>query len=103
MIETIVASGAVVVAAVAAARLFAGPTFYDRALAALGVNALLALALAAVGVMTGRLALIDQAIIQVAVGFVLGVAVLKLLRLRSLQPSLQTSPRDPEVQEGPAA
>jgi multisubunit Na+/H+ antiporter MnhF subunit len=103
MIEMIVAIGALVVGAMMCGRLFGGPTFYDRALAAFSANAMLGLGVAAVGALTGRLALVDLAIAQTAVGFVLAVAVLKVLRLRTLQPPLATAPQAPSAREDPAS
>ena len=92
MIAALIAAGVLFAACFALARLFAGPTFHDRALAAFSLNAKLALVTAAAGVMSARPILIDQAILQVGLGFVLTVAVLKVLRLRSLQPALDHGP-----------
>lgn len=92
MMALVIAGGVFLAASLTLARLFAGPTFYDRALTALSVNAKLAVVVAAVGVMSGRAALIDQAIAQVAIGYILAVAVLKVLRMRSLQPALDHGP-----------
>ncbi|MFZ4120977.1 MAG: monovalent cation/H+ antiporter complex subunit F [Caulobacterales bacterium] len=89
MIAAIALACLVLAAAVVVARLLAGPTLYDRALAALSINIKLALALAAGAVVLGQPALIDQAILQVILGFVVCVAVLKTLRFRSLQSSLE--------------
>jgi len=88
MIAALLAAGVLTAACFSLARLFAGPTFHDRALAATGFNAKLALVVAAVGAMSGDPGLIDQALLQLGLGFVLTVAVLKVLRLRSLQPAL---------------
>ncbi len=98
MIAAILGAGVLLAACFSLARLFAGPTFHDRALAATGLNAKLALVIAAMGAMSGRPALIDQALLQLGLGFVLTIAVLKVLRLRSLQPSLD---HGPGAEEGP--
>lgn len=97
MIAALIAAGVLIAACFTLARLFAGPTFHDRALAATGLNAKLALVIAAVGAMSGRPGLIDQALIQLGLGFVMAVAVLKVLRLRSLQPALDHGPKDQGV------
>lgn len=98
MIAAILGAGVLLAACFSLARLFAGPTFHDRALAATGLNAKLALVIAAMGAMSGRPALIDQALLQLGLGFVLTIAVLKVLRLRSLQPALD---HGPGAEEGP--
>lgn len=103
MIAALIASGVLIAACFTLARLFAGPTFHDRALAATSLNAKLALVIAAIGAMSGRAGLIDQALLQLGLGFVLAVAVLKVLRLRSLQPAMDHSPnaRGLAPEEGP--
>lgn len=69
-------------------RLAAGPTLHDRAMAAhMGVM-LAALAVAALAALDQRLAWIDVAIALVIAEFVLGVAVMKAFRARSLQSAL---------------
>lgn len=88
MIALIAAAGAALTMALALARLSAGPTLYDRALAANGVVLRGALACAALAVAFGRTAWIDVALALVLGALVLNAAALKFFRARSFQPSL---------------
>ncbi len=69
-------------------RLFAGPTLYDRTLAANGVIIKIAIIVAAGGVISGRVVFIDGALAFVLASMVANVAVLKFFRLRSFQAPL---------------
>lgn len=69
-------------------RLFAGPTLYDRALAANGVVTKTALICAAVAVAAGRGEGIDVAFALMFGAFVTNSAVLKFFRTRSFQAPL---------------
>jgi multicomponent Na+:H+ antiporter subunit F len=69
-------------------RLFAGPTLYDRTLAANGVIIKLAIIVGAAGVMTAQSAFVDAALAFVLASVVANVAVLKFFRSRSFQTPL---------------
>jgi multisubunit Na+/H+ antiporter MnhF subunit len=85
-------------AALALTRLLAGPTLYDRALSLVAFNGKLALMAAGLAVATGQSALADLAVGYVVVSFAVALAAMKLLRLKSLQPSL--APRNPVSEDG---
>lgn len=74
--------------ALALVRLAAGPTLYDRALAATAVVTRAALACAALAVAWGWSGWLDVAIALVLGALVLNAATLKFFRARSFQPSL---------------
>jgi multisubunit Na+/H+ antiporter MnhF subunit len=88
MIALIAAGGVALTIALALARLSAGPTLYDRALAANAVVLRASLAAAALAVAFGRAAWIDVALALVLGALVLNAAVLKFFRARSFQPPL---------------
>jgi multisubunit Na+/H+ antiporter MnhF subunit len=69
-------------------RLVIGPTLHDRALAAHTCVLLAALAVAALAALDRRVAWIDVAIALLVAEFVLGVAIMKAFRARSLQSAL---------------
>lgn len=69
-------------------RLFAGPTLYDRTLAANGVIIKVAIIVAAGAVVTGRSEFVDVALAFVLAAVVVNVAVLKFFRSRTLQAPL---------------
>lgn len=88
MIALIAAAGVALTMALALVRLSAGPTLYDRALAA---NALVlrgALACAALAVAFDRAAWIDVSFALALGALVLNAAALKFFRARSFQPPL---------------
>ena len=82
------AIGAGIALLLCAVRLFAGPTLYDRTLAANGMIIKLAIIVAAAGVVAARGEYIDSAIAFVLECVVVYVAVLKFFRSRSLQAPL---------------
>lgn len=88
MIALIAAGGAALTMVLALVRLAAGPTLYDRALAANGVVLRGALACAALAVAFGRAEWVDVAFALVLGALVLNAAVLKFFRARSFQPPL---------------
>lgn len=88
MIALIAAAGAALTMMLALVRLTAGPTLYDRALAANGVVLRGALACAALAVALGRSEWIDVALALALGALVLNAAVLKFFRARSFQPSM---------------
>ena len=69
-------------------RLFAGPTLYDRTLAANGVIIKVAIIAAAGGVIAGRSELVDVALAFVLACVVLNIAVLKFFRSGTFQAPL---------------
>lgn len=69
-------------------RLFAGPTLYDRTLAANGVIIKVAIIVAAAGVVAGRGEFVDVALAFVLAAVVVNVAVLKFFRSRTMQAPL---------------
>lgn len=69
-------------------RLFAGPTLYDRTLAANGVIIKLAIIVGAAGVITAQAVFVDAALAFVLASVVANVAVLKFFRSRSFQTPL---------------
>lgn len=88
MIALVAAAGVALTMLLAFARLSAGPTLYDRALAANSLVLRAALACAAIAVAFGRSAWIDVSLALVLGALVLNAAVLKFFRARSFQPSL---------------
>lgn len=69
-------------------RVFAGPTLYDRTLAANGVIIKIAIIVAAGGVITGRGAFLDAALAFALACVVLNVAVLKFFKVHTFQAPL---------------
>ncbi len=88
VIALVAAVGALIAAALIMTRLFAGPTLYDRALAAHGVVSKVALVCAALAVMAGAPQYVDVALALVLGAFVASAATLKFFRARSFQPTL---------------
>lgn len=85
MIALIGASGVAVLLALTLLRLHAGPTLYDRALAASSVTAKAALICAALAASAGRAEFVDPAFALALGGFVLNLAILKFFRTGTLQ------------------
>jgi len=85
MIALIAAAGAALFLALTLLRLHAGPTLYDRALAAGSIVTKGALVCAALAVSAGRAEFVDVAFALVLGGFVLGAAVLKFFRAGTFQ------------------
>ena len=69
-------------------RLFAGPTLYDRTLAANGVIIKVAIIVAAAGVVAADATYVDAALAFVLACVVVNVAVLKFFKARTLQAPL---------------
>lgn len=82
------AIGAGIALALCLIRLFAGPTLYDRTLAANGVVTKLAVVCAAAAVLAGRTDFVDAALAFVFALFVVNVAVLKFFKVRTFQAPL---------------
>lgn len=89
MIAIIAAVGVVLVLVLSLARLFAGPTLYDRTLAASGAATKAALICAALAVAAGRADWLDVAFALVLAGFVFNAVVLKFFRARTFQSPLE--------------
>jgi multicomponent Na+:H+ antiporter subunit F len=66
------------------ARLYAGPTVYDRVLAANSFGTLTVLFIAILGFLSGRPDFLDIAILYALINFVGTIAILKFFRYRSL-------------------
>jgi multicomponent Na+:H+ antiporter subunit F len=89
MIAIIAAVGASLVLLLALVRLFAGPTLYDRTLAASGAAQKAALICAALAVAAGRSDWLDAAFALVLSVFVFNAIVLKFFRSRTFQAPLE--------------
>ncbi|GAM98830.1 other cation transporters [alpha proteobacterium U9-1i] len=94
MIAFIAAGVLVVALALTVVRLFAGPTLYDRVLAANAAVCKVALVVAAVAAATGGPALVDVAMVLLLGSFVLNAAILKFFRARSFQAPLVRAGED---------
>lgn len=66
------------------ARLYAGPTVYDRVLAVNSFGTLTVLFIAVLGFLNGRPDFLDIAILYALINFVGTIAILKFFRYRSL-------------------
>lgn len=85
MIGLAAAIGAALVLGLCLLRLFAGPTLYDRMLAANSVVSKAALICSALAVVAGRADWIDVALALVLATFVVNAAILKFFRARTFQ------------------
>lgn len=94
MIALIGAAGAALVLALTLLRLHAGPTLYDRALAASSVVIKGALICAALAAAAGRAGFVDAAFALVLGGFVLNAAILKVFRAGTFQAPLVRAGED---------
>jgi multicomponent Na+:H+ antiporter subunit F len=75
-------------------RAIAGPTAYDRILAANSFGAKTVLLIAVIGFLFGRPAFLDIAISYALINFVATIALMKFFRYRSLEaPLIQPVPR----------
>lgn len=77
--------------AVALLRLFVGPSVYDRVLAVNLFGTKTVLLIAVIGFLTGRPDFIDIAIVYALINFIGTIAILKVIRHRTLG---DVSPRD---------
>ncbi len=91
MIALIGAAGAALLLALALVRMYAGPTLYDRALAAGAVITKAALICAALAAAAGRAEYVDVAFALMFCGLALNAALLKFFRAGALQPPLVRS------------
>jgi multicomponent Na+:H+ antiporter subunit F len=85
MIALIAAAAAALLLALTLLRLHAGPTLYDRALAASSIVTKGALVCAALAASMGRAEFVDVALALALAGFVVAAAVLKFFRLGTFQ------------------
>jgi multicomponent Na+:H+ antiporter subunit F len=88
MIALAAAVGVGLALALCLARLFGGPTLYDRTLAANAIVSKAALICAAIAVIAGQSAWVDAAIALTFTAFVVNVAILKFFRARTFQAPL---------------
>ncbi|OLF72324.1 cation:proton antiporter [Maricaulis sp. W15] len=84
----LVAIGMAVAMAIMLARLFAGPTLYDRVLAANSFGTKTVLFLLVFSALVGRQDAIDIALLYALINFVATIAILKFFRYRSLEIAL---------------
>lgn len=94
MIALIGAAGVAICLALTLVRLHAGPTLYDRALAASSVLTKAALVCAALATALGRAELVDVALALALGGFVFSVAVLKFFRSGTFQAPMARAGED---------
>ena len=88
MIALIGAAGVALILALTLVRLYAGPTLYDRALAATSVVTKGALICAALAAAAGQMTFVDAAFALALAGFVLNTAILKFFRAGAFQPPM---------------
>jgi multicomponent Na+:H+ antiporter subunit F len=88
MIALVIAGAVALLLTLTLARLFAGPTLYDRALAVNAVVFKAALICAALAVALGRSEAVDAAFVLVLGAFVLNAAALKFFRAKTFQAPL---------------
>ena len=84
----LIAFGLTVSMAIMLARLFAGPTLYDRVLAANSFGTKTVLFLLVFAAIVGRQDAIDIALLYALINFVATIAILKFFRYRSLEIAL---------------
>lgn len=88
-------AGLVVAMAMMIGRAIAGPSQYDRILAANSFGTKTVLLIAVAGYLFGRPAFLDIAIVYALINFVTTIALMKFFRYRSLaQPLCQAEPGD---------
>lgn len=85
------AAGAAIALVIWLMRMFAGPTLYDRTLAANGVAIKAAIIVAAAGVVTERAMLIDAALGFILACATMSVAALKFFKTQTFQAPLVRS------------
>ncbi|MBR9824905.1 MAG: cation:proton antiporter [Alphaproteobacteria bacterium] len=88
MVNFLVALGLAGAMAIMLARLFAGPTLYDRVLAANSFGTKTVLFLLVFSAIAGRQDAIDIALLYALINFVATIAILKFFRYRSLEIAL---------------
>ena len=88
LVNFLVALGVAGAMAIMLARLFAGPTLYDRVLAANSFGTKTVLFLLVFSAIAGRQDAIDIALLYALINFVATIAILKFFRYRSFQVSL---------------
>jgi multicomponent Na+:H+ antiporter subunit F len=91
------AAGLLVAMSLMVVRAIAGPTHYDRILAANSFGTKTILFIAVLGFLTGRPDFLDIAIAYALINFVATIALMKFFRYRSLQ-----APLTPHVKSGDA-
>jgi multicomponent Na+:H+ antiporter subunit F len=88
VLNFLVALGMAVAMAIMLARLFIGPTLYDRVLAANSFGTKTVLFLLVFSALVGRQDAIDIALLYSLINFVATIAILKFFRYRSLEIAL---------------
>lgn len=94
MIALVAAAGLLAAMALTLLRLIAGPTLYDRALAAHAIVFLAALAIAAIAAYLRAPHGVDAAIALIGADLILALTTLKYFRFHSLQPPLSFEETD---------
>ncbi|MEM8987565.1 MAG: monovalent cation/H+ antiporter complex subunit F [Pseudomonadota bacterium] len=95
-----VAAAAMVAAMVLTlARLFAGPTLYDRVLAANAFGTKTVLLLGVMGYVMGRPDFLDISILYALINFVGTIAILKFFRYRAMNVVMDGSPVEADPEE----
>ncbi|MAC40082.1 MAG: cation:proton antiporter [Oceanicaulis sp.] len=87
-VNFVIALGVAAAMAIMLARLFAGPTLYDRVLAVNSFGTKTVLFLLVFSAIAGRQDAIDIAILYALINFVATIAILKFFRYRSLEIAL---------------
>ena len=87
-VNFVIALGVAAAMAIMLARLFAGPTLYDRVLAVNSFGTKTVLFLLVFSAIAGRQDAIDIALLYALINFVATVAILKFFRYRSLEIAL---------------
>ena len=87
-VNFVIALGVAAAMAIMLARLFAGPTLYDRVLAVNSFGTKTVLFLLVFSALAGRQDAIDIAILYALINFVATIAILKFFRYRSLEIAL---------------
>jgi multicomponent Na+:H+ antiporter subunit F len=88
-------AGLVVAMAMMIWRAIAGPSQYDRMLAANSFGTKIVLLIAVIGYLSGRPAFLDIAIVYALINFVTTIALMKFFRYRTL-----SRPLGPEAKDG---
>ncbi|MBO6730153.1 MAG: monovalent cation/H+ antiporter complex subunit F [Maricaulis sp.] len=88
LVNFLIALGVAGAMAIMLARLFAGPTLYDRVLAANSFGTKTVLFLLVFSAIAGRQDAIDIALLYALINFVATIAILKFFRYRSLEIAL---------------
>jgi len=90
-----VTAGLVATMVLVLARLFAGPSLYDRVVAANSFGTKTVLLLGVVGFLTGRPDFLDISLLYALINFVATIAILKFFRYRTMSIAMYNPPVAP--------